>query len=96
MLDKNPHTNKMNTQQIDVLNEVLGEELVDQNDIDANVQYLTTLKDVQKCMREYALGIIKEIREGEYVTAIQEGDDEFPSVLWDENKLDNLIEQIEA
>lgn len=52
--------------------------------------------DVLQVMSEYALMTIKEIREGDYVTAIQEGDDEFPSVLWDENKLDNLIEQIES
>lgn len=46
---------------IDVLNEVLGEEIADQGDIAANIQYLTTLTQIQKCMQEYAKEAVREL-----------------------------------
>lgn len=80
---------------IETLNEILGEDIESQRDIEANRQYLTTLGEIQRCIKEYALEVIVELREEDYVTAIREGNDEFPSVIWNEDKLDKLIEQIE-
>ncbi len=45
--------------------------------------------------KEYAIAVVDEIMEGDYAGAIQEGDDEFPSVIWSDDKVDTLIEQIE-
>jgi hypothetical protein len=79
---------------IEVLNEVLGEERVDQNDIDANLNYRTTLGEIQKCMREYGLQIVDEIINGDYVETVQDGTEEYPSVNWDDVKREKLLEQI--
>jgi hypothetical protein len=49
-----------------------------------------------EAMKTYGIEIVKELTEKDYVTAVQEGDDEYPTVLWDENKIDSLIEQIES
>lgn len=72
---------------IDILNEVLGDELEDQNDINANVQYLTTLGDIQKCMRTYALQIIDEI-------VVDGNGYHWGDVEWDYEEINKLEDEI--